>query len=257
MEGEASAAYAVLGLEPDADQAAVERAYKRLIKLHHPDREGGDAVRAAEINRAYRELRGPGEPEELILTADEELSRRSVRMWLEIALLVLIGWAVYAMATGPIGARLGRLATPAAVPHKSVAARADRMDEPLDLNGIDAAVERAGALARGQDKSALLSASRICQQDFRTAPSLSRFDRCAAFDDAVVQLQNRDPAADVGPFSELAVTGRQWSAASQLSSDSLAIDSRLGRIRVQVELTLARPVASGGAADATANAAAD
>src|SRR4029078_3085994 len=52
-----ASAFAALGLEPGADSAAIEQAYRRLIKRHHPDREGGDARRAAEINRAYRELR--------------------------------------------------------------------------------------------------------------------------------------------------------------------------------------------------------
>ena len=56
MAGHASA-YAALGLKPGADAAAIERAYKKLIKQYHPDREGGDAQRAAEINRAYRDLR--------------------------------------------------------------------------------------------------------------------------------------------------------------------------------------------------------
>src|SRR5215210_3722365 len=56
MGGDA-AAFAALGLEPGADRDAVERAYKRLIKDHHPDRAGGNAERAAEITRAYRELR--------------------------------------------------------------------------------------------------------------------------------------------------------------------------------------------------------
>ncbi|MFL6800545.1 MAG: DnaJ family molecular chaperone, partial [Sphingomicrobium sp.] len=56
MPTDASAFHA-LGLEPGADFAAVERAYKALIKRYHPDRQGGDARRAAEINRAYRELR--------------------------------------------------------------------------------------------------------------------------------------------------------------------------------------------------------
>ena len=50
-------AYGVLGLEPGADDAAIEQAYRRLIKKHHPDRSGGDTARATEINRAYRELR--------------------------------------------------------------------------------------------------------------------------------------------------------------------------------------------------------
>jgi hypothetical protein len=64
-------------------------------------------------------------------------------------------------------------------------------------------------------------------------------DRCAAFDDAVVELQDRDPLRDQGPFSQLAVTGRQWSAASALSSDYVAIDGRLDRIRQRVEVVLA------------------
>ncbi len=50
MPGPASA-YAVLELEPGADRAAIEEAYRRLIKRYHPDRSGGDAARAAEINR--------------------------------------------------------------------------------------------------------------------------------------------------------------------------------------------------------------
>ena len=57
MLGRANA-FAVLGLTPGADAAAVDQAYRRLIKQYHPDREGGDGVRAAEIIRAYRELRG-------------------------------------------------------------------------------------------------------------------------------------------------------------------------------------------------------
>src|SRR3954447_12331417 len=50
-------AYSTLGLSAGADWDAIERAYKKLIKRYHPDRAGGDAGRAAEINRAYRELR--------------------------------------------------------------------------------------------------------------------------------------------------------------------------------------------------------
>ena len=56
MDGDGSA-YAALGLEPGADRDSVERAYRALIKHHHPDRVGGNAARAAEIIGAYRELR--------------------------------------------------------------------------------------------------------------------------------------------------------------------------------------------------------
>jgi hypothetical protein len=72
-------------------------------------------------------------------------------------------------------------------------------------------------------------------------PNLARLDGCAAFDDAVVVLQDRDPLRDQGPFSEIAVTGRQWSAAQALSDDNLAIDGRLDRIRLKVEMALAPP----------------
>jgi hypothetical protein len=86
---------------------------------------------------------------------------------------------------------------------------------------------------------ALANASEDCQQRFRDHPGTKMLDRCAAFDDAVVQLEDRDPLRDQGPFSELAVTGRIWSGASALSDDSVAIDSRLDRIRLRVEEVLA------------------
>src|SRR3954447_10804636 len=62
--GPEASAYAALGLEPGADASAVERAYKRLIKQYHPDREGGDGTRAAEINRAYRQLRSASDQDD-------------------------------------------------------------------------------------------------------------------------------------------------------------------------------------------------
>jgi hypothetical protein len=86
---------------------------------------------------------------------------------------------------------------------------------------------------------ALASASRDCHHQLRSQPSLIQLDRCAAFDDAVVQLEDRDPLRDQGPFSELAVTGRIWSGATALSDDSVAIDGRLDRIRLRVEQALA------------------
>ena len=54
------------GLEPGADPAAIERAYKRLIKQHHPDREGGDAAaRGGDQPRLPRAARGPGRKDAL------------------------------------------------------------------------------------------------------------------------------------------------------------------------------------------------
>ena len=94
-------------------------------------------------------------------------------------------------------------------------------------------------LKRTSDEIALTAYSRDCHHQLRSQPDLTLLDRCAAFDDAVVQLQDRDPLRDQGPFGEIAVTGRVWSGASALSNDSVAIDGRLDRIRLQVELALA------------------
>ena len=111
------------------------------------------------------------------------------------------------------------------------------MDKPLDAVAILGAVRQAVMNRRNQAE--LLVASRDCHRILRQSPTTTQLDRCAAFDDAVIQLQDRDPMWDQGPFSELSVTGRQWSAASALSNDYLAIDGRLDRIRMQVELALA------------------
>jgi hypothetical protein len=113
------------------------------------------------------------------------------------------------------------------------------MERPLHAAEIDGAVQNALRLARTRDEMALASASRDCHHLLRSDPSLLQLDRCAAFDDAVVQLQDRDPLRDQGPFSELAVTGRLWSGATALSDDYVAIDGRLDRIRLRVELALA------------------
>jgi hypothetical protein len=119
------------------------------------------------------------------------------------------------------------------------------MDQPLDGSAIENAVREAVRLARNSDEMALASFSRDCHHALRSEPSIAQLDRCAAFDDAVVQLQDRDPLRDQGPFSELSVTGRVWSGATALSDDSVAIDSRLDRIRLHVEMALAPLVQPG------------
>ncbi len=100
---------------------------------------------------------------------------------------------------------------------------------------------------------ALASASSDCQRRFRDNPGTWFLDRCAAFDDAVIGLQDRDPLRDEGPFAPLAVTGRQWSAASALSDDYLAIDSRLDQVRLRVEIALAPQVPPVAPANSNSN----
>mmetsp|Transcript_27651 Transcript_27651/g.33821 ORF Transcript_27651/g.33821 Transcript_27651/m.33821 type:complete len:405 (+) Transcript_27651:87-1301(+) len=50
--------YEVLGIDKNADGKTVKKEYRRLSRLHHPDR-GGDASKAQEINAAYEILADP------------------------------------------------------------------------------------------------------------------------------------------------------------------------------------------------------
>ena len=239
-----ASAYASLGLEPGADAAAIEQAYKRLIKEHHPDREGGDARRAAELNRAYRELRGTRDLKDpLELNEDwAEQAGGGGRGLPAFAAMALAAGLALLLLMGPLGpsADAGRSPSlPRFAAAQDPARAADLMDRPLHVSAIAAAARRAQYLARTRDEMALASASRDCHHELRNDPSLLQLDRCAAFDDAVVQLQDRDPLRDQGPFGELAVTGRLWSGATALSDDYVAIDGRLDRIRLEVELALA------------------
>jgi hypothetical protein len=244
MAGAASA-YAVLGLEPGADAAAVDQAYRRLIKLYHPDRAGGDPVRAADIIRAYRELRGPAAKDPLEFH-EQWPNRRQTMRWPIAAMLVALAVGTLILITGPI-APLARSVVHVGAPrlplgHVRGAVVSDPMDQPLHDQAIDGAVREVLQISRTKDEFALANASRDCQRAFQSDPDLKMLDRCAAFDDAVIQLQDRDPLRDQGPFAQLSVTGRQWNAASALSNDYLAIDSRLDQIRLRVELALAPEV---------------
>jgi len=234
--------YAVLGLEPGADPAAIERAYKKLIKRHHPDRAGGDARRAAEINRAYRELRGRQSLAEPLLIEDEQPARGG-NGWVRAAVAVTVVLAALLLASGPVTAWVSALTNQTSRPVlgrlSPSAETGDAMDRPLDGGALDKAVREALRMYRKGDEAALLRSSRECHRALRLSPTVGQLDRCAAFDDAVVELQNKDPSWDGGPFSQPAVTRRQWAAASALSNDYLAVDGRLNRIRLAVELALA------------------
>ena len=241
MPGDSSS-YAALGLAPGADPAAIERAYKKLIKEHHPDRTGGDSRRAAEINRAYRELKKATPKEALELYDQPPEVPRPVYRWVLAAMGVVAGVGALLLAAGPvrpIGSGGLAASSPLPIARAIEAAPIDQMDQPLALAAIDSAVRDARHIARTRDEMGLSTASQACHRELRDRPSLFQLDRCAAFDDAVVMLQDRDPLRDRGPFSEPAVTGRQWSAASALSGDYLAIDGRLDRIQLRVETVLA------------------
>jgi curved DNA-binding protein CbpA len=73
----------VLGVPYGASQAVVLEAYRRLSKLHHPDREGGSEERFVEIQLAYETLRARPEPdaslEDRLTALEQELRERAKR----------------------------------------------------------------------------------------------------------------------------------------------------------------------------------
>ena len=242
-------AYSELGLRPGADRAQIEEAYRRLIKLHHPDRPGGDGERAAQINRAYRELRNqPLETVPVQVQTPFESPRRRPRFrWRGVIAISIAAGAILFFSREPGIFRSTQSAAAGAVPvmtadRDDFSGRSvtplDNLQEPLSKSAIDRSAADALNLFQHSNSASLAGYSRGCQSQFRDHPDVVWFDACAAFDEAVVLLQSRDPAADSGPFNPAAVTSREMGAAGILSDDSLAADSRLRQIRSRVEMVL-------------------
>jgi hypothetical protein len=241
---EPASLYVILGLEPGADRAAVEQAYRRLIKRHHPDRSGGDAAQAAEINRAYFELRRHQqavEPPAMVSRRRQprRARRRRGRLWPLLVVLtaatVLVGWKVERVPRWV--AELGDASVAASGPARAVSADSASLDGPLNQAAVAGAIGEAVGLIERDDAEELAQRSRDCHRQMRARPELAQLDRCAAFDDAVVAAADGE-LDDRGVFGASAVTARHMTAGRLLSSDYLAIERRLDRVRLSVELKL-------------------
>src|SRR6476469_8352477 len=129
------------------------------------------AIRAAEINRTYRELRTSRnlkDPLELNEEWAEDAHARR-RGWLGFVAIAVVSAAGVLVLAGPLGpsADAGR----SSALHRSGAlhghAAADPMDQPLHVAAITASARRALYMAGTRDEMALASASRDCHHELR------------------------------------------------------------------------------------------
>jgi hypothetical protein len=261
MSGEQSA-YSVLGLRPGAARAEIDEAYRRLIKRYHPDRTGGDGRRAAEINRAYtqirRDLPGPVRPRAVTVpkTAGRPPRKRG--------LLFLLGAAVLVAGGAILASEDPRRGHPhityppvdwdapadGSTPAEGAAMPLSDFGEPLQTTIIDRAISDAVKFHSVGDLAATAEYSRSCLNSLRDERTLAWFDACAAFDDSIVALNRDTPIAISNPFSESSVIARQVTAARVLTDDTFSADSRLHQIRSRVEMTLAPMIEAAASAAA-------
>jgi hypothetical protein len=243
-------AYAALGLRPGAGRAQVDEAYRRLIKLHHPDRTGGNSARAAEINRAYTLLRRDGlaagpqvRPVPVTIQPALRRARPARSNWLfNIALVVIVAGGIATMEMSTRG-RFGyplemRLPAADAIPAMTQQMPLESFDEPLHSPVINSAIVEAVKLHSAGDSVAADVYSRDCQNTLRQERSLVWFDACSAFDEATLTLSTDEELGDPGGFKGSQIAAREMAAARMLSDDVLGADLRVHQIRSQVELQL-------------------
>lgn len=240
-------AFATLGLRPGAGRAEVDEAYRRLIKVHHPDKSGGDGSRAAEINRAYTALRRTGRaagpqarPVPTIVRPVARPGRSRRGGWLFGVLLVAaIGGLAMLQSSGRLSqpVQFLPLSDASTAAAGATALPLQSFDEPLNSAVINSAIAQAVRFHSASDPSAAEIYSRDCQNSLRKARNLVWFDACAAFDEATLALSSGDSDKDNGAEDSL-IAARELSGAQLLSDDSLGADLRLHEIRSQVEMQI-------------------
>jgi hypothetical protein len=213
------------------------------MKQHHPDRPGGDSGRAAEINRAYTLLRRRlGEPARVPMPVPVRRRPFNFRQAGWLMALVLIGLSVVLERQD---ARRAMTHAAPFLPSQSADARTSdekqlldsefsAFDDPVQPEIVQRAVAQAIRFHAANDLSGATNYSRDCHKSLQREPSVSWFDTCAAFDEAMLTLGG-DSDSNSTPFNEPAVITREISAARMLSDDSFGADAHLHQIRSQVD----------------------
>lgn len=211
--------YRILGVPPDASQAAIRAAYLARMKTLHPDaaspREESE-VTAADVTFAYAQLRDPVRrashdqrlrtPATPLRKAPGKPSQRGGghrrRMPLRVherrtarlrplrsaagAVAFVVAAAGFAVAFGylqPPGAGGAQAAT-LAVAGNSAEADLVPTRRRLDPLLTEAASEEFRGIVRSEGRGAVNIYARQCMAELRAAPTLSLLDYCIAFDNA-------------------------------------------------------------------------
>jgi hypothetical protein len=250
-----STSYAELGLSPDADRGAVERADSARMKVHHPDR-GGDLARAAAINRAYDEITRPTAAAPVLAPPDlanaiyerriagrraAATGRGGRRRWPWLLLLAsLLGglawleWDPFEQAILEFRWRyFPSLMIDPTTEADSIRGTepSDSVEAPISAATIDRSVARARLVLAKGGLDLAGDTSERCYHGLANAPSFAALDACLALDDAVMLLAG-SAAADKRGFGAVALTARQLAAGRAMGGDFGAIEERLDRVRL-------------------------
>ena len=237
-------AYAALGLQPGADATAIERAYKSLIKQHHPDREGGTPLEPRKSTartvsfaqcsgrrmRCFHRDRAAGGKRRVGAGGDRAAARVGQYCW---------------RSTGPSARSCvswrGRCAE-AGWRRCAVDSDGDGRDEPAAPPRRRQGGGRQAVAMLGKRDDLALSA--------RAANATARCGSSRASPSSTAARRSTTQWSSSRTATRCGTTARSARSQSPAASgarhrhcpnDYLAIDSRLDRIRIQVELALAPP----------------
>ena len=239
--------YTILGLKPGADRAAVDEAYRRLMKQQHPDLPGGDPAAAADLNTAYAALKTAVRDERAMAAVPtppiERAPQKRRRGRLAGLLMGAVAAAGLYFAPMPV-LPVERRDQPVAAPPVRAGAAEPLADAPdlrrlPDEDAIAAAVAAAQRLHGGRLEGAAVSFSRSCEDDLKAYASLALLDHCIAFDAASGMLGGRTPNAR---FRAEDMAARHIGAAMRVSADPVLAEDRVSSVRRLAERLLLQPL---------------